>query len=311
MIDAPGALKPKVRDTLAKLFVDFKRWRSLLSDDNHGEMSGVVLDESGYTAMWQADKSPDAPGRLENLKELVGTIGDYPSLPAFLEHVSLVMENTTNANTDSVSIMTLHAAKGLEFDHVFLPAWEEGIFPSTRTVDENGVAGLEEERRLAYVGLTRARKSAMILCAGSRRQYGNWVQNMPSRFIGELPEGHIIMSGAVGTAFAQPGDGDDAWDRPSVSSRFESGGSGRFGGSGSYTQDDRHHRLPISSSASSSGSVEGGSPVASSTPWPPGTRVTHPDFGVGVVFHAAGQKLDIKFNDGQTRRILAGFVEKI
>ncbi len=307
MIAAPGALKPKIRDTLSKLITDFNRWRSLLSDDNHGEMAGVVLDESGYTAMWQADKSPDAPGRLENLKELVGTIGDYPSLPAFLEHVSLVMENANNAADDTVSVMTLHAAKGLEFDTVFLPGWEEGIFPSTKSVDENGVAGLEEERRLAYVGITRARKSATILCAGSRRQYGNWVQNMPSRFIGELPPDHITMSGAVGTAFSQP---DNDWDHPSTSSQFDNRSSDRWENSRRY---DQHNHRPTLSSGGSTPALQSSvnKPITSPTLWPAGTRVKHADFGTGIVIHAAGQKLDIKFNDGPTRRIMSSFVEII
>ena len=155
------------------------------------ELAEMVLDESGYTDMLKADKSPDAAGRLENLKELVRSMEQYESLTAFLEHVSLVMEIESNENEDRINLMTLHAAKGLEFDTVFLPGWEEGLFPSQRTMDEKGTAGLEEERRLAYVGLTRARSRVFISFAANRRVHGQWQSALPSRFISELPEAHI------------------------------------------------------------------------------------------------------------------------
>lgn len=256
--DPAAALKPKTRQTLTTLIRDFGRWRSLLSTSDHQELAGVILDESGYTAMWQGDKSPDAPARLDNLKELVGTIGDYGDLPAFLEHVALVMDNAKNAQDDAVSLMTLHAAKGLEFETVFLPGWEEGIFPSARAVDENGLQGLEEERRLAYVGLTRARREAIITAAASRRQYGSWVQNLPSRFIGEMPKEHVMIEGEHGTALSQ------------ITKRPET------------EPDELFHT---------------------------GARVRHPDFGEGRVVHVIGNKLDIAFDDGQMRCILAGFIE--
>lgn len=181
-------LKPKQRETLRTLLNDFDRWRNMISTIPHPDLAGMILDESGYTAMWQADKSIEGQGRLENLRELVSAMADYESLPAFLEHVALVMEAQDNDNPDKVTIMTLHGAKGLEFDCVFLPGWEEGLFPSQRAMDENGIKGLEEERRLAYVGLTRARLRAFISHAANRRTYGNWVNNIPSRFITELPE---------------------------------------------------------------------------------------------------------------------------
>lgn len=277
------SLKPKVRDTLARLMQDFGRWRSLLSGDNHDELAGMILDESGYTAMWQADKSPDAPGRLDNLKELVGTIGDYPSLPAFLDHVALVMENASNAQDDAVSLMTLHAAKGLEFASVFLPGWEDGLFPSARALDAQGMEGLEEERRLAYVGMTRAKTRAVITCAGSRRQYGTWVQNLPSRFIGELPDDHVIMRGERGTSLSQ----------------YDQGRQGRrFAPSDDWPGDDTE---PATKRP----------PEDDDNPFPPGARVHHDDFGTGTVIHVSGHKLDILFDDGQNRRILAGFVEAI
>jgi DNA helicase-2/ATP-dependent DNA helicase PcrA len=198
------SFKPKARQTMAALATHFRRWRDQIATLSPQELAEIILDESGYTAMLQADRSPEAPGRLENLKELVNGIADYSSLAEFLEHIALVMDNTKNTHDDALSIMTLHAAKGLEFPTVFLPGWEEGIFPSGRALDESGVAGLEEERRLAYVGLTRSRSRVYITCAGSRRQYGNWVQNLPSRFIGELPADHITTNAAQGTAMRQP-----------------------------------------------------------------------------------------------------------
>ena len=159
-----------------------------------------MLDESGYTEMWQQDKSPEAPGRLENLKELVRALADFETLAGFLDHVSLVMENEENADGDRVSLMTLHGAKGLEFDTVFLPGWEEGLFPNQRAMDESGAKGLEEERRLAYVGLTRARRRAIVSHAANRRIYANWQSSIPSRFIDELPEEHVERTGSAALA---------------------------------------------------------------------------------------------------------------
>jgi DNA helicase II / ATP-dependent DNA helicase PcrA len=267
-------LRPKVRSTLQLLIRDFDRWRSLMHGDNHAEVVGTMLDESGYTAMWQAEKSPDAPGRLDNLKELVTTIADYPTLGEFLEHVALVLDNTANQDADTVTLMTLHSAKGLEFETVFLPGWEDGIFPSQRTMDENGLAGLEEERRLAYVALTRAKRRAFITFAGSRRQYGNWVNNLPSRFISELPEAHVILSGDRGTAYAQPRE-DHATSWGSTAARLPR----------SRVIDD--HGIQA------------------------GLRIRHDTFGGGVVVHVVGNKLDIKFDDGEMRRVMASFVEPV
>ncbi len=190
LIDA-GTLKGKVAATLSALLASFEHWRKLLGTHSIGEVTDIVLEESGYRPMWKLETSPDAQGRLDNLKELVRAMGEFESLTAFLEHVGLVTDMAENINGDMVSIMTLHAAKGLEFNHVFLPGWEEGLFPHQRSLDENGRDGVEEERRLAYVGITRARKTCTISFAGSRRMYNQWQSNIPSRFIGELPKEHI------------------------------------------------------------------------------------------------------------------------
>ena len=157
-----------------------------------------MLDESGYTEMWQKDRSADAAGRLDNLKELVRSMEEFENLQGFLEHIALVMDRDGGADEDAVSLMTLHSAKGLEFDNVFLPGWEEGLFPSQRTLDEQGRAGLEEERRLAHVGLTRARRRAKLYFATNRRIHGTWTTTIPSRFLDELPVGERRDHGIQG-----------------------------------------------------------------------------------------------------------------
>ncbi|MBT3334475.1 MAG: UvrD-helicase domain-containing protein, partial [Rhodospirillaceae bacterium] len=184
-------LKARARNSLTKLLDDFDRWRGLMDSMPPGELAEVILDESGYTAMWQASKDPKAPTKLENLKELIVALEPFDKLGGFLEHVSLVMDaDLTNAD-DAVNILTLHGSKGLEFDTVFLPGWEEELFPHQRALDESGLAALEEERRLAYVGLTRARQRAIVSFAAQRQVFGQWRMTMPSRFIEELPSEHI------------------------------------------------------------------------------------------------------------------------
>jgi DNA helicase-2/ATP-dependent DNA helicase PcrA len=199
-------LKPKARGSLRDLVAQFDRWRAQKDVAPHTELAEIVLDESGYTEMWQKDRSADAAGRLDNLKELVRSMEEFENLQGFLEHIALVMDRDSNADDDAVSLMTLHSAKGLEFDNVFLPGWEEGLFPSQRTLDEQGRAGLEEERRLAHVGLTRARRRAKLYFATNRRIHGTWSTTIPSRFLDELPVANVeITESKGGTAWGGSG----------------------------------------------------------------------------------------------------------
>ncbi len=191
-------LRPAARGSLAALLESFSRWRAMAGDMAPAELAKTVIDESGYAEMWQKDKSPDAPGRLDNLKELALALEEFETLGAFLEHVSLVMEQENRVGEAMVSVMTLHGAKGLEFEVVFLPGWEEGLFPNQRTMDESGAAGLEEERRLAYVGLTRAKRRAYVSFAANRRIFNQWVSAIPSRFIDELPPETVEVVSAPG-----------------------------------------------------------------------------------------------------------------
>ena len=193
-IAATDELKAKPRGTLRTLIENFERWRAQKDTLPHNELAEIVLDESGYTEMWQKDRSADAAGRLENLKEFVRSMQEFENLAGFLEHISLVMDTDRSENGEAVSLMTLHSAKGLEFDTVFLPGWEEGLFPHQRALDDQGRAGLEEERRLAHVGLTRARRRARIYFATNRRVHGQWQTNMPSRFLDELPEANVEVT---------------------------------------------------------------------------------------------------------------------
>src|SRR5689334_7032158 len=191
-------LKATPRGTLRDVVAMFDRWRAQKNTLPHTELAEIILDESGYTEMWQKDRSADAAGRLENLKELVRSMEEFENLQGFLEHISLVMDRDSGADEDAVSLMTLHSAKGLEFDNVFLPGWEEGLFPSQRTLDEQGRAGLEEERRLGHVGLTRARRRAKIYFATNRRIHGTWSTTMPSRFLDELPPASVEVTESKG-----------------------------------------------------------------------------------------------------------------
>src|SRR6185437_9097635 len=214
LISTTDEMKPKPRAALRMLMDNFGRWREMRDRLPHTELAEIVLDEAGYTEMWQKDRSADAAGRLENLKELVRSMEEFENLQGFLEHISLVMERESGEGEQAVNIMTLHSAKGLEFDTVFLPGWEEGVFPNQRSLDESGRAGLEEERRLAHVGLTRARKLAKIYFATNRRIHGLWTSTVPSRFLDELPEAHVEVKEAAGGAggFGMSGYGPSRFD---------------------------------------------------------------------------------------------------
>ena len=292
-LTATDELKPAARKALATLVGDFDRWRSLLDGMPHAEVVETVLDESGYTTMWRADKSPEAPGRLENLKELVSAIEEFETLPAFLEHVSLVMEQAEDTSAEQVSLMTLHAAKGLEFDTVFLPGWEEGLFPHPRTLEENGAAGLEEERRLAYVGLTRARRHAEISHASSRRIHNLWQSSLPSRFIGELPAEsteHVAPAG-LGTASGFT-EADADW----YSGRARSFAPGASFGRGRVINGIAREVSGLGARNARSGGFA------------PGARVFHQKFGYGTVDAVDGDKLEISFDKAGPKKVIDSFV---
>ncbi|MEH2587999.1 ATP-dependent helicase [Bradyrhizobium sp. AZCC 1721] len=323
-------LKPKARGALRDLILQFDRWRAQREVTAHTELAEIVLDESGYTEMWQKDRSADAAGRLDNLKELVRSMEEFENLQGFLEHISLVMDRDGDASDEAVSLMTLHSAKGLEFDNVFLPGWEEGLFPSQRTLDEQGRAGLEEERRLAHVGLTRARRRAKLYFATNRRIHGTWSTTIPSRFLDELPSANVEITeskggsgwgGAggygpsrfdnvesFGSSYTTPG-----WQRAQANrNRSQGGRSGQARGGFEESQSSfsggfsRNKRGPI---------VIEGELVAKST----GTvsefslddRVFHQKFGYGHVVKIDGNKLTIAFEKAGEKKVVDSFVERV
>ncbi|QTN34952.1 ATP-dependent helicase [Cognatishimia activa] len=268
----------------------------------HIELAEVILDESGYTAMWQNDKTPEAPGRLENLKELVKALESFENLQGFLEHVSLIMDNESEDTEEKISIMTLHAAKGLEFPVVFLPGWEDGLFPSQRSMDESGLKGLEEERRLAYVGITRAEEVCTISFAGNRRVFGQWQSQLPSRFIDELPEDHVevltapgIYGGGYGAAAGDFGGG--------MQSRMQSANT--YNSPGWKRMQDRAGERGISQPRESRGSVIDLEAVSSHSV---GERVFHQKFGYGEIMEIEGDKLVIEFDKAGEKKLVAKFV---
>ncbi|MSO93859.1 MAG: DNA helicase II [Rhodospirillales bacterium] len=280
-------LKPQARSVLQKLMADFDRWRGLVGQLHHPDLAAQILEESGYTAMWKsltrADKSLEAAGRLDNLKELIAAMEDFETLEAFLEHVSLVMENEQSNAGDKVTLMTLHGAKGLEFDTVFLPGWEEELFPHRRALDEGGASALEEERRLAYVGLTRARERVHISFVANRRIYNQWQSAIPSRFIDELPPENVdVVSrpGLYGSGAGRPG----LAEAPAT-----------FLGGRRLRRERRDAEWPATA-----GSRSG---------FAPGQRVFHQKFGYGRITTVDGNKLEIAFEKAGVKKVINSFVE--
>ena len=304
-------LTPQARRSLGALVGDFARWRDLLSNMNHAELACLVLDESGYTAMLQNERSAESAGRLENLAELARAMEEYETLGAFLEHVSLVMDNDAAADEEKVTIMTIHAAKGLEFEDVFLAGWEEGVFPSQRALDEGGLASLEEERRLAYVAITRARVRCFIYHAANRRIYGQWTSSIPSRFIAELPQDHIesesTMSGGESLWRAQWSEHSDPFAHVATSrpDRAQHRGPGWQRASALAVTAPVWERQPRI--------VEARAPAASYAAKPRvdlsvGLRVFHQKFGYGTIAEIEGNKLEIDFEQAGRKRVMDSFV---
>ncbi len=287
-------LRPQARSALSRLIERLRSWRGALAEAPHPEVVARMLDESGYTEMWQKDRSPQAPGRLENLRELVGALAEFEDLGAFLDHVSLVMDREGDASEAMVNIMTLHGAKGLEFDTVFLPGWEEGLFPHQLALDEAGHAGLEEERRLAYVGLTRARRRAHILFAANRHRYGQWVSAIPSRFVGELApesvtrtEGAMVRAAPGGLYLGRGGGGGGA--RRLMTERA---------GYGSRARAPVIDAVPVATR----GAAKPGGYAA-------GERIFHQKFGYGEIRSVDGDKLEVAFDKAGTKKIIDRFVQ--
>jgi DNA helicase II / ATP-dependent DNA helicase PcrA len=321
-------LKPKARKALFDVVQSFARWSERLENTPHTELAEQILEESGYTDMWKNDKSAEGPGRLDNLKELIRSMEAFESMRGFLEHVSLVMDVEQNENLDAVSIMTLHSAKGLEFETVILPGWEEGLFPHQRALDEGGRSGLEEERRLAYVGITRAKRRCHIWFVSNRRIHGLWQSTMPSRFLDELPAAHVDVAAAADTGYGgyggRGGYGQSRFDKaePFQNSYSTPGWKRAQANKTDATRDNwgsrsghAVERIGYGESGPKARTIDG-ELVAKSVATTPskftvGDRVFHIKFGNGHVASIEGNKLTIDFDKAGQKRVLDGFVEKV
>ncbi|MEM7295439.1 MAG: 3'-5' exonuclease, partial [Pseudomonadota bacterium] len=299
---------------LAKLVDGIDRWHGAVHAgiDSHVEMAEIILDEAGYTEMWQNDKTPEAPGRLENLKELVKALEQFENMQGFLEHVSLIMDNEQDTGGAKVSIMTLHAAKGLEFPQVFLPGWEDGLFPSQRAMDESGMKGLEEERRLAYVGITRAEEVSTISFVANRRVFGQWQSALPSRFIDELPSEHVdvltppgLYGGGYGAA-GMAGQASPALQAASASDMFDRAAKADVYNSPGWRRlQERSQRRGFGSPSEAKNMVIDATAISA---YALGDRVFHQKFGYGEVMEIEGDKLLIEFDKAGTKKVVAKFV---
>ncbi len=301
-------LTPQARRQLASFIAQMRGWQAKANELSHPELTQLILDESGYTAMLQADRSVEAAGRLENLSELVRAMEEYDSLEAFLEHVSLVMDRDSNDTTETVTIMTIHAAKGLEFDHVFLAGWEDGVFPSQRSMDEGGTQSLEEERRLAYVAITRARQRASIYHAANRRIYGQWVSSIPSRFIAEIPPEHVDSENSFGGGqslwranWSAQGDPFAHVAERQPARTMTRGPAWQRAVSGSSTVT----RAPAPSERGPAAAV--GAKARSDLAI--GMRVFHEKFGYGDIADIDGNKLEVEFEQAGSKRVLDSFIK--
>lgn len=295
-------LRPQTRRAMSEFLTRLDHWRAEKERLPHAELAELVLDDSGYTTMWQNNKSPDAPGKLENLKELVSAMDEFENLEGFLEHVSLVMENEDSGAGDKVNLMTLHGAKGLEFDAVFLPGWEEGVFPNQRSLDEGGATALEEERRLGHVGLTRARKRVHLSFAANRRIYNQWQSSIPSRFIDELPRDAVEYSSEQGLYEGQrmmaldddQGSAFGVLERPNMGRRrspFD-----RAVTAGGLVLEGRAETVAVRESAGT---------------YHIGDRIFHQKFGYGQVLSVDGDRLQVDFDKAGTKKVIDSFVEAV
>ena len=286
-------IKPKTKISLGYFVELTERWNSLITERSHYDMAEIILEDSGYLEMLRNDDTITAAGRLDNIKELFRSIEPFESLNAYLEHISLVMEIDKNPEGNKVSLMTLHAAKGLEFDYVFLPGWEEGVFPNQRSLDEGGVKSLEEERRLAYVGITRAKIKSSIFYAANRKMHNQWLSSIPSRFVNELPEDNIEInlshfSGNKGNftdikeddIFDQSDYSTPGWERAKIQSL-----------SNKRIQEEEINSVDTNSKFST------------------GTLVVHKKFGKGKIESVDGKKLTINFGNNGMRKVMENFVD--
>jgi DNA helicase-2/ATP-dependent DNA helicase PcrA len=295
---------------LGQLVTDIARWGRMAGDADisHVELAEMILDESGYTGMWQADKTPEGPGRLENLKELVKALEQFENLQGFLEHVSLIMDNESTEDGAKVSIMTLHGAKGLEFPAVFLPGWEDGLFPSQRSMDESGTKGLEEERRLAYVGITRAEEVCTISFAGNRRVFGQWQSALPSRFIDELPDDHVEVltpPGLYGGGYGAAGMGGFGAGSASTGIEARVAEANVYNSPGWRRLQTRAAQRPVSQPTEARDTVIDLQAVSAHTM---GERVFHQKFGYGIIIGIEGDKLEIDFEKAGAKKVVARFI---